>query len=346
MMKAPLAVLLISVSDGFVLLRNHPIAHDIGSLHQRRSDLSDTGDATARGRSSRIQDAVGADDCGERTPASPDPDASVRRRNLLATALTAGCGCCGSAIRAADALELSGRRESPYDTARNALADKFFADGMATGMDDYESKARPYKSQLFTDMFRTLSEQKRGGQSPPVIVEVGMGTFPNAHFYAEGMKSSEMDEIEVIGIDPNDSMTSYARDSAKKAGLGGGVSLQNAHGVAEALPLPDGSVDAVVCTLTLCSVPNQELALAEIRRVLRPGGTYLFWEHVLSRDDIGLALQQRLLTPLQTIVADGCHLDRQTGTLIRQAGFEDVQMEYVSLDASLISPTVYGRCLA
>ena len=122
--------------------------------------------------------------------------------------------------------------------------------------------------------------------------------------------------------------------------------LSQAHGVAEALPLPDGSVDAVVCPLTLCSVPNQELALAEIRRVLRPGGTYLFWEHVLSRDDIGLALQQRLLTPLQTIVADGCHLDRQTGTLIRRAGFQDVPMEYVSLDASLISPTVYGRCLA
>ena len=217
---------------------------------------------------------------------------------------------------------------------------------MATEMGDYESKAKPYKSQLFKSMFRTLSEQKRSGQSAPVIVEVGMGTFPNAVFYAEGMLSSGMEELDVIGVDPNDSMTSYARKSAEKAGLDGRVSLRNAHGVAEALPLPDDSVDAVVCTLTLCSVPNQELALAEIRRVLRPGGTYLFWEHVLSQDDVGLALQQRLLTPLQTIVADGCHLDRQTGRLIRQAGFEDVQMQYVNLDASLISPTVYGRCLA
>ncbi|EJK53762.1 hypothetical protein THAOC_26725, partial [Thalassiosira oceanica] len=316
------------VSNGFVLRRRHPGAHGIGSLHQRPCDQSDTGDATARGPSSRIQDVVGAD-CGEKTPAAPDPDASARRR-LLATTLTAGCGCCGSAIQAADALELS-ERESPYDKRRNPLVDKFFADGMATEMDDYESKAKPYKSQLFRNMFRTLSEQKRGGQgAASVIVEVGMGTFPNAHFYAEGMKSSGMDELEVIGVDPNDSMTPYARKSAKKAGLDGGVSLRNVHGVAEALPLQDGSVDAVVCTLTLCSVPDQGLALAEIRRVLRPGGTFLFWEHVLSRDDIGLALQQRLLTPLQTIVADGCHLDRQTGRLIRQAGFEDVQMEYVS----------------
>ncbi|EJK67713.1 hypothetical protein THAOC_11219, partial [Thalassiosira oceanica] len=68
-------------------------------------------------------------------------------------------------------------------------------------------------------------------------------------------------------------MTPYARKSAKEAGLDGGVSLRNVHGVAEALPLQDGSVDAVVCTLTLCSVPDQGLALAEIRRVLRPGGT-------------------------------------------------------------------------
>ncbi|EJK74180.1 hypothetical protein THAOC_04156, partial [Thalassiosira oceanica] len=144
------------VSNGFVLRRRHPRAHGIG-LHQRPSDLSDTGDATATAtaRSSRIQDVVA--DCGEKTSAAPDPDASARRR-LLATTLTAGCGCCGSAIQAADALELS-ERESPYDKRRNSLVDKFFADGMATGMDDYESKAKPYKSQLFRNMFRTLSEQ-------------------------------------------------------------------------------------------------------------------------------------------------------------------------------------------
>ena len=106
------------VSNGFVLRRHHPRACGIGSLQQ-----SDTCDA--------IQDDVGAD-CGEgSTSTASDPDASARRK-LLATTLAAGCGCCGSAIQAAGALELSERRGGPYDSRRNALVDTYFAKGFVT----------------------------------------------------------------------------------------------------------------------------------------------------------------------------------------------------------------------
>lgn len=72
-------------------------------------------------------------------------------------------------------------------------------------------------------------------------------------------------------------------------------------GVGEALPLADSSADAVVCTLTLCSVRDPAAAVAEVRRVLRPGGIFLFIEHVLSPTDAFLAQQQRTLTPLQVM---------------------------------------------
>ena len=101
-----------------------------------------------------------------------------------------------------------------------------------------------------------------------------------------------------------------------------------------------------VATLTLCSVTDQQRALSEIQRVLKPNtGKYLFWEHVLSEDDSSLAIQQRVLSPIQTVVADGCHLNRRTGMNIVNCGLfrGDVEMEYVTLDGGgIIGPTVFG----
>ncbi len=210
-------------------------------------------------------------------------------------------------------------------------------------------------------------------------MEVGVGAFPNAPYYASAVSSgggslgatARSRGLDIVGVDPNDFMFDYARDSAVRAGLmtttttmtttsssgdppGGcaNVSLRTVHGVAESLPFATGSIDAVVATLTLCSVVDQRRALSEIRRVLRPRtGRYLFWEHVLSEGDAGLAFAQRALSPLQTIVADGCHLDRRTGEEIRNAGFlGGVEMECatLSLEGSMgiIGPTVFGIATA
>ena len=116
-----------------------------------------------------------------------------------------------------------------------------------------------------------------------------------------------------------------------------------AHGVAEALPFASKSVDAVVCTLTLCSVPTPEVVLAEVQRVLKPGGQFLFLEHVLSETDKGLAEAQIKFTPFQVQAADGCHLDRRTLQNIKAAAFKSVDSEYFDLDGFLyLNPTIAG----
>ena len=254
-----------------------------------------------------------------------------------------------------------------FDKPRNAGLDEFFSYSMSVGMDDYEMKAQPYKTKLFQRLFESLASKSSasnassdingGGNNLPVVVEIGMGTFPNAPYYAHALKDSALKGLDIISVDPNDSMIGYAKESAQKSGLiissnniapsssSSSTSLRSVHGVAEALPFANDSVDAIVCTLTLCSVTNPERVLSEVRRVLKPQtGKFLFWEHVLSEDNTGLALQQQILSPIQTLVADGCHLNRRTGSIIEGANFPGgVELEYMALDgSSIISPTVFG----
>ena len=256
-----------------------------------------------------------------------------------------------------------------FDKPRNTGLDEFFSYSMSVGMDDYEMKAQPYKTKLFQRLFDSLASKSSasnassdingngGWDNLPVVVEIGMGTFPNAPYYAHALKDSSLKGLDIISVDPNDSMIGYAKESAQKSGLIissnntiapsslASTSLRSVHGVAEALPFANDSVDAIVCTLTLCSVTNPERVLSEVRRVLKPQtGKFLFWEHVLSEDNTGLALQQQILSPIQTLVADGCHLNRRTGSIIEGANFPGgVELEYMALDgSSIISPTVFG----
>jgi ubiquinone/menaquinone biosynthesis C-methylase UbiE len=204
---------------------------------------------------------------------------------------------------------------------------------------------------LFDSLAKDRVQDYIDGSNASTIIEVGMGTFPNAPYYVQARRESALEGLDIISVDPNDSMFGYAKENAEKSGLLSlpNTSLRSVHGVAEALPFANGSVDAVVGTLTLCSVSNQERALSEIRRVLKPNtGKYLFWEHVLSEDSSGLALQQKVLSPIQTLVADGCHLNRRTGANIQNAGFlGGVEMTYVNLGVTdIISPTVFGIATA
>ena len=225
---------------------------------------------------------------------------------------------------------------SLYDLPRNPLKDAAFAQGMAVGMVDYEREVYATKKRLFQALFSSLE-----GISEPVIVEVGMGSFPNALYYKQGHG------LDIIGVDPNDRMTGYARDNAERAGLLAKDSLRIVHGVSEALPLDDASCDAVVCTLTLCSVVDPERSVSEIKRVLKPGGKFLFFEHVLSETDSIFAQKQILATPSQVQRADGCHLDRRTGEVIRKAGFQKLDLEYMELkNFGFLNPTVCGIATA
>ncbi|CAJ2648007.1 unnamed protein product [Trifolium pratense] len=204
---------------------------------------------------------------------------------------------------------------------------KFYAWVLSSFTKSYEAEVARYKSQIFSNL-----KEKKANK----ILEIGIGTGPNLSYYGSNP------DVQVVGIDPNPEMEKYARSSAASAGL----PLSNfefIHAVGEVIPLSDNSVDAVVGTLVLCSVKDVDMTLKEVRRVLRPGGVYLFVEHVAAKDGTFLRLLQRILDPLQQTLADGCHLSRDTGDSITRAGFSSVELDIAFLsNASFINPHVYG----
>lgn len=119
------------------------------------------------------------------------------------------------------------------------------------------------------------------------------------------------------GIDPSAKGLEYARESA--ATMGWQADLR--HGFGEDIPFPDESFDTIVCTLTLCTVRDHARTLAEVRRVLRQGGTYLFAEHGRSPDEKVARWQERI-DPVWSRVFGGCHTSRPVAPAIEKAGFE------------------------
>ncbi|SDI00694.1 Ubiquinone/menaquinone biosynthesis C-methylase UbiE [Arthrobacter subterraneus] len=142
------------------------------------------------------------------------------------------------------------------------------------------------------------------------VVEIGAGDGSNFSHYPAMV-------TEVLAVEPDDHLRSLARSRASSAP----VPVRVVAGTAEEIPAADGSADAVVASLVLCSVSDQSVALAEARRVLRPGGVLAFYEHVRS-DRTVLAALEDLLTPLWHRAAGGCHPNRDTLESIVAAGFE------------------------
>jgi ubiquinone/menaquinone biosynthesis C-methylase UbiE len=141
-----------------------------------------------------------------------------------------------------------------------------------------------------------------------VVLEIGGGTGANLAHYRD------VDRVVVAEPDP------FMRRRLARKLEDARVPVEISAAGAEELPFPDGSFDTVVSTLVLCTVPDQESALDEVRRVLRPGGRLLFIEHV--RAEGSAARWQDRLGPLWGHLFGGCHLDRDTVTAIEEAGFE------------------------
>lgn len=139
------------------------------------------------------------------------------------------------------------------------------------------------------------------------VLEIGLGTGLNLPYYPPAVDS-------VDGVDPNPGMERIARRAVGEAAFPVELHLAGA----ERLPFADASFDTAVSTWTLCSVANVPAALAEIARVLRQGGRFLFLEHGRSHEP-RVARWQRRLTPLQRRVADGCHLDRDFERLVGES---------------------------
>jgi ubiquinone/menaquinone biosynthesis C-methylase UbiE len=142
------------------------------------------------------------------------------------------------------------------------------------------------------------------------VLELGLGSGLNLPFYDPAKVSS------VHGVDPSAELRALAQTAPRPAGLAVAVD----EGVAEALPFEDHSFDSVVCTFTLCSVHSPPAALAEARRVLKPGGRLFYCEHGLSPDD-DVARWQRRWEPIWKRLAGGCHLTRPITAGVADAGF-------------------------
>ena len=142
------------------------------------------------------------------------------------------------------------------------------------------------------------------------VLEVGMGTGRNLPFYDRQRVSL------VVGVDPAMQMHRLAQRRSRQARIA--VELMGLS--AEHLPATDASFDTVVCTYTLCSIPDPLQALHEMRRVLVPGGRLLFCEHGRAPDETVRRWQDRL-QPLWGPLAGGCHLGRDVPALLEAAGF-------------------------
>ena len=141
------------------------------------------------------------------------------------------------------------------------------------------------------------------------VLEVGIGSGLNLPLYGQAVRT-------VIGLEPSPELLRMARDRAVSAP----VPIELIEASAEAVPLDTASIDCVVMTWTLCTIPDPHRALAEFRRVLKPGGTLLFVEHGRAPEP-GVARWQDRLDPLWGRLAGGCHLNRKIDDLIAGSGF-------------------------
>jgi ubiquinone/menaquinone biosynthesis C-methylase UbiE len=182
----------------------------------------------------------------------------------------------------------------------------------------YERFAAGLKQRLFAGLEGT-------------VVELGPGTGANLRYL-------DRERVRWIGIDPNPFMRPYLLREAERLGMSADCRI----GTAYELPIEDASVDAVICTLVLCSIDDPQRALGEVLRVLKPGGRLVFIEHVAAPEGSRLRRIQSLVTPLWKRMGDGCHPNRATGRELERAGFSAVEYERITAPLPVVSPQIAG----
>jgi len=159
-------------------------------------------------------------------------------------------------------------------------------------------------------------------QVPRAVVELGPGSGANFRYLPRGTR--------LIAIEPNVYMHPVLRRRAKHYGID--LDLRGLAG--EKLDVPAASVDFIFCSLVLCSVEKPEQVIAEVRRVLKPGGRFACIEHVVAPVGSGIHGVQRLIKKPWKWVFEGCDLCRDTGATLRSSGFAQVDIE------ALVLPTI------
>jgi ubiquinone/menaquinone biosynthesis C-methylase UbiE len=184
----------------------------------------------------------------------------------------------------------------------------------------YEKIVMPRKQALFQSLNGT-------------IVEIGPGAGANFAYFPRG--------IHYIAVEPNPFMHRYLSKEADRMNFE--IDLRGCS--AENIDLGEASADAVVGTLVLCSVDDQRQVLREILRILKPGGSYYFIEHVAAPEKSILRIIQRVVRFCWKIVNDGCHPDRETLSVIQTSGFTTVEHISFHVGAPVVSPHIAGRAI-
>lgn len=166
------------------------------------------------------------------------------------------------------------------------------------------------------------------------VLEIGSGTGVNLEYYNTRINTLTLTE-------PDNNMLSILERRVKQIG---DDRFKTVKAAADDLPFDDNQYDAVVITLVLCSVKDQQQTLTEIKRVLKPGGKIYFIEHVLAKQEPRLIKWQKILQPLWVCACGSCHLTRDTETSIVKAGFEFEKFNHRKSDGcpAVVSPCISG----
>ena len=153
--------------------------------------------------------------------------------------------------------------------------------------------------------YRARAVEQANGQ----VLEIGIGSGLNLPYYGSAV-------TRIVGLDLSAKLLRYAREAHSRLE----IPLELVQGHAEGMPIESASIDTVVTTWTMCSIPDLVGALAEVRRVLKPSGRFLFVEHGRA-PDLNVQWWQDRLAPTWARVSGGCHLNRAIEDIVRGAGF-------------------------